>query len=280
MIDFNTEYFSNNLYFFLKEGKEKISLYYSVAETLTESRKNDTKVDFDKKDTKKVKNSIDNILKSKKKITKSGLKNHFDKIKGNGEIDELVGLDGTLNGSNIPILNKGVGSKDTMDKTVTTARVSNDPVTRGYRVYWGESVDGEDNVVSEVDYSDAFGYDETKDMDYKETVNTLKKMGVENPKERANEMGKTKNLDKTKKPGAFVKQRLSEKDTIEESQKEMMKKMVEDIVAKKSKSDSDVIGKESSVSKILMKNLQAIKKLADKEGISTVQLVKTLKSNE
>ena len=75
MIDFNTEYFSNNLYFFLKESKEKISLYYSVAETLTESRKNDTKVDFDKKDTKKVKNSIDNILKSKKKITKSGLTN-------------------------------------------------------------------------------------------------------------------------------------------------------------------------------------------------------------
>lgn len=280
MIDFNTEYFSNNLYFFLKEGKEKISLYYSVAETLTESRKNDTKVDFDKKDTKKVKNSIDNILKSKKKITKSGLKNHFDKIKGNGEIDELVGPDGTLNGSNIPILNKALTPHKTMDQTVPMSRVSNDPVMRGYRVYWGESVDGEENVVSEVDYSDAFGYDETKDMDYKETVNTLKKMGVDNPKERANEMGKTKNLDKTKKPGAFVKQRLSEKDTIEENQKEMMKKMVEDIVAKKSKGDSDVIGKESSVSKILMKNLQAIKKLADKEGISTAQLVKTLKSNE
>lgn len=208
------------------------------------------------------------------------MKNHFDKIKGDGEIDELVGPDGTLNGSNIPILNKALTPHKTMDQTVPMSRVSNDPVTRGYRVYWGESVDGEENVVSEVDYSDAFGYDETKDMDYKETVNTLKKMGVDNPKERANEMGKTKNLDKTKKPGAFVKQRLSEKDTIEENQKEMMKKMVEDIVAKKSKGDSDVIGKESSVSKILMKNLQAIKKLADKEGISTAQLVKTLKSNE
>ena len=280
MIDFNTEYFSNNLYFFLKEGKEKISLYYSVAETLTESRKNDTKVDFDKKDTKKVKNSIDNILKSKKKITKSGLKNHFNKIKGDGEIDELVDSDGSMLGSNIPNLNQALHPRKTMDQTVPMSRVSKDPVTRGYRVYWGESVDGEDNVVSEVDYSDAFGYDETKDMDYNETVNTLKKMGVENPKERANEMGKTKNLDKTKKPGAFVKQRLSEKDTIEENQKEMMKKMVEDIVAKKSKGDSDVIGKESSVSKILMKNLKAIKKLADKEGISITQLVKTLKSNE
>ena len=280
MIDFNTEYFSNNLYFFLKESKEKISLYYSVAETLTESRKNDTKIDFDKKDTKKVKNSIENILKSKKKITKSGLKNHFDKIKGDGEIDELVGDTGTLLGSRIPILKQPEHTNRTMDQIIPTSRVSNDPVMRGYRVYWGESVDGEDNVVSEVDYSDAFGYEETKDMDYEDTIETLSKMGIEKPEERANEMGKTKNLDKTKKPGAFVKQRLSEKETIEESQKQMMRKMVEDIVAKKSKGDSDVMGKESSISKILMKNLQAIKKLADKEGISTAQLVKTLKSNE
>ena len=280
MIDFNTEYFSNNLYFFLKESKEKISLYYSVAETLTESRKNDTKIDFDKKDTKKVKNSIGNILKSKNKITKSRLKNHFDKIKGDGEIDELVGDTGTLLGSRIPILKQPEHTNRTMDQIIPTSRVSNDPVMRGYRVYWGESVDGEDNVVSEVDYSDAFGYEETKDMDYEDTIETLSKMGIEKPEGRANEMGKTKNLDKTKKPGAFVKQRLSEKETIEESQKQMMRKMVEDIVAKKSKGDSDVMGKESSISKILMKNLQAIKKLADKEGISTAQLVKTLKSNE
>jgi hypothetical protein len=280
MIDFNTEYFSNNLYFFLKESKEKISLYYSVAETLTESRKNDTKVDFDKKDTKKVKNSIGNILKSKRKITKAKLKNHFDKIKDDGELDELVDSEGSMLGSRIPNLNQALHPRKTMDQTVPMSRVSNDPVTRGYRVYWGESVNGKVNIVSEVDYSDAFGYEETKDMDYDDTLETLTKMGVENPEERANEMGKTKKLDKSKKPGAFVKQRLSEKDTIEESQKEMMKKMVEDIVAKKSKSDSDVIGKESSISKILMKNLQAIKKLAEKEGISTTQLIKTLKSNE
>jgi len=280
MIEFNTEYFSNNLYFFLKESKDKISLYYSVAETLTESRKNDDKIDFDKKDTKKVKNNIENILKSKKKISKSGLKNHFDKLKGDGELDELVDSEGSMLGSRVPNLNQTLHPRKTMDQTVPMSRVSNDPVTRGYRVYWGESVNGKVNIVSEVDYSEAFGYEETKDMDYDDTVKTLKKMGVENPKERANEMGKTKKLDKSKKPGAFVKQRLSEKDTIEEQQKEMMKKMVEDIVAKKSKSDSDVIGKESSISKILMKNLQAIKKLAEKEGISTTQLIKTLKSNE
>ena len=277
MIDFNTEYFSNNLYFFLKESKDKISLYYSVAETLNESRKNDTKIDFDKKDTKKVKNSIGNILKSKNKITKSRLKNHFDKIKGDGELDELVDSDGSMLGSNIPILNSKLHPRKTMDQTIPMSRVSNDPVMRGYRVYWGESVDGEDNVVSETDLTDTFGWPETKRMDYKNTVKTLKQMGATNPTKRAKEFGK---LPNEKVKNGKLKQRLSEKETIEESQKEMMKKMVEDIVAKKSKGDSDVIGKESSVSKILMKNLQAIKKLADKEGISITQLVKTLKSNE
>lgn len=277
MIDFNTEYFSNNLYFFLKESKDKISLYYSVAETLNESRKNDTKIDFDKKDTKKVKNSIGNILKSKNKITKSRLKNHFDKIKGDGELDELVDSDGSMLGSNIPILNSKLHPRKTMDQTIPMSRVSNDPVMRGYRVYWGESVDGEDNVVSETDLTDTFGWPETKRMDYKNTVKTLKQMGATNPVKRAKEFGK---LPNEKVKNGKLKQRLSEKETIEESQKEMMKKMVEDIVAKKSKGDSDVIGKESSISKILMKNLQAIKKLADKEGISITQLVKTLKSNE
>ena len=43
MINFNEEYFSNGCYFFLKEGKDKISLYYSVGETITESRKKDEK---------------------------------------------------------------------------------------------------------------------------------------------------------------------------------------------------------------------------------------------
>jgi hypothetical protein len=278
MIEFNTEYFSNNLYFFLKESKDKISLYYSVAETLTESRKNDDKIDFDKKDTKKVKNSIGNILKSKKKITKSGLKNHFDKIKGDGEIDELVGSDGTLNGSNIPILDEPKHTNQTMDMIVPQGHVPSDITTgRNARIYYGESVDGEDNVVSETDLTDTFGWPEIKHMDYKNTVKTLKKMGATNPAKRAKEFGK---LPNEKVKNGKLKQRLSEKETIEESQKQMMRKMVEDIIAKKSKNDSGVIGKESSISKILMKNLQAIKKLADKEGISITQLVKTLKSNE
>ena len=59
-----------------------------------------------------------------------------------------------------------------------------------------------------------------------------------------------------------------------------MKKMVEDILTKKSKDDSDVVRKEESVSKILKNNLKAIKKLAEREGINLTQLIKILKSGD
>jgi hypothetical protein len=157
------------------------------------------------------------------------------------------------------------------------SRVTNDPVTRGYRVYWGESEEKDDNVVSEINMEDAFGYEETKDKDFKDSVKTLKKMGVDNAVERTKQFGKLKNV---KKKNGELKQRIVEKDKLTEVQKEKMVKMVEDIIAKKSKDESDVVGKDSTLSKILMSNLKSIKKLAEKEGISLTQLMKALKNNE
>ena len=61
MINYNTEYFRNNCYFFLKDRGDKISLYYTIAETLTESRKKDERKDFDKKHEKKLKRTINKI---------------------------------------------------------------------------------------------------------------------------------------------------------------------------------------------------------------------------
>ena len=276
MINFNTEYFSNGNYFFLKDRGDKISLYYSTADTLTESRKNDDRMDFDKKNSKNVKTMINNILKSKKKLSKGDIKKRFDKAKTSGEIEELVDDDGTMLSSKIPNINHALTPRKTMDQTVQMSRTTNDPVMRGYRVYYGESEEGTDEVINEVDYSEAFGYEETKDMDFKNTVKTLKKMGVENAVERAKEFGK---LPKAKKRKGKLKQRLSEKESIEEHQKNMMAKMVEDILTKKSKDDSDVI-KNTGVSKILKKNLKAIKNIADKEGISINMLIKALKSSD
>jgi hypothetical protein len=276
MINFNTEYYSNNYYFFLKERADKISLYYSIADTLTESRKNDERIDFDKKDSKKVKNIVGNVLKSKTKVSKNALTKKLKSIKPKKEIDELVDSDGTMLSSKIPFLNQTLTPHKTTDQTVAMARITNDPLTRGYRVYYGESEEGSDEVINEVDYSEAFGYEETKDMDFKDTVKTLKEMGVENAIERAKQFGK---LPKQKREDGELKQRLSEKDSIEEQQRKKMIKMVEDMLTKKSSNNSDVV-KDKGISKILLKNIQSIKKIADKEGISINMLIKALKSNE
>ena len=276
MINFNTEYYSNNYYFFLKERVDKISLYYSIADTLTESRKNDERIDFDKKDSKKVKNIVGNVLKSKTKVSKDALTKKLKSIKPKKEIDELVDSDGTMLSSKIPFLNQTLTPHKTTDQTVAMARITNDPVTRGYRVYYGEGEEGSDEVINEVDYSEAFGYEETKDMDFKDTVKTLKEMGVENAIERAKQFGK---LPKQKREDGELKQRLSEKDSIEEQQRKKMIKMVEDMLTKKSSNNSDVV-KDKGISKILLKNIQSIKKIADKEGISINMLIKALKSNE
>jgi hypothetical protein len=276
MINFNTEYFGNNCYFYIKDRGDKISLYYNVAETLTESRKSDEKIEFDKKDEKKVKGIVSSAMKTKSKVSKKTLDKKLKGIKSKKEIDELVDEDGSLLGSRIPNLSQILTPHKTMDQTVVMARTTNDPVTRGYRVYYGESEEGTDDVINEVDYSEAFGYEETKDMDYKNTVKTLKKMGVDNAIERAKQFGK---LPKEEVEGGELRQRLSEKETLEERQHRLMKKMVEDILTKKPKTDSDII-KNTGVSKILKKNLKSIKNIADKEGISINMLIKALKSSD
>jgi hypothetical protein len=282
MITFNNEYFGNNYYFYLKEYEDKITLYYSVAETLTESRKTDKKMDFNKKDIKKIKKTVQDLLNSKDKPLIKKVEDKLKTIKKKSEIDELVDSDGTMLSSRIPFLNTTLTPKKTTDQTVAMTRVTNDPITRGYRVYWGESEDESDSVLSEVDFSDAFGYEETEDMDFKNSVKTLKKMGVDNAVERTKQFGKIKGVKpkKNRKGQTILKQRLSEKESIEEEQRRQMIKMVEDMLTKKSKSDSDVIGKEKPISKILTKNLESIRKIADKEGISINKLINILKKSE
>jgi hypothetical protein len=150
--------------------------------------------------------------------------------------------------------------------------------------------------VSEIDFSDAFGYEETKDKDYKSTKKTLKKMGIEDPIElekRTKQLGKLKSAKvKRDKDGKLeLKQRLTEKDSIEEAEKKRAMKMLEDILSKKKKDSSEVVKKKNDKSevvskggsglvKIITKNLESIKNLADKEGMTIEDLIKILKKDE
>jgi hypothetical protein len=290
---YRKEYYKHPYYFFLKEGKDTITLYFSVENTLTEARKKDKSVTFNKKDKKNVEKELTKIFQDKKSKTTDDIEKRLEKIKS--EIDELVDYDGTFLSSKVPILNPKLSPKGTTDQEVVQNRQTNNPVTRGYRVYWGESEDEQGNVVSEIDFSDAFGYEETKDLDGPETFETFMdeldlspdeaaertlSQGKEFDKKRHNKKLKRVPKKIKKKPGYIDTLTLMERKKIEEERKEKMRKMVEDMVLGKKSNDKEVSKKSSAMSKLLTKNLESIKKIADKEGISVSELIKILKKGE
>jgi hypothetical protein len=83
MIEFGKEYFNKPYYFYLKDRGDKISVYYSVSDTITESRKNDDELAFDKKDADKIKEVISKLFKSGKKLPKSKIDRMLKSIKNN-----------------------------------------------------------------------------------------------------------------------------------------------------------------------------------------------------
>jgi len=281
MIEFKKEYFLKPYYFFLTEKSDRISLYYSIADTLTESRRIDEKIDFDKKHSDKVRKGVSSILKSKKIKTKDQIKKYFEPV-AKDELGEFIDKDGTLTNSSIPILDMGLTPHKTLDQTVVMARMPGNPLVRGYRRYYGESVNDEE-VVNEVDYSEAFGYEETKDMDGKKTYHYLvKNMGM-NPdeaKERTEQFGKDPYGEKTKRAPKEIRHKKGfiDRMTLSEIERQKMIKVVEDILVNKKNKSTEISEKNSKVSKVIKKNIDALKKMADKEGLTTNELIKMFKS--
>jgi hypothetical protein len=267
MISVDKEFYSSPYYFFLRDKGDKYSLYFSAEETLSEARKKDEVIHFDKKNGKKVKNYLEKITKEKKKKSTKTIKT---------DLEELVNADGAMSNSAIPILDPRLHPKKTMDQTVSMARITNDPIARGYRTYYGES------EVKEIDMSGAFGYEETEDMDGKDTYKFLvKKMGMEpdDAKERTKQQGKDPSGKKDKKSKYYKDPNFITRATLSEIQKQKAIKVVEDILTKKKNSDSaDINKKDIDVSRMLKRNLSVLKKQAEKEGVSISELVKMLKS--
>ena len=290
---YRKEYYKHPYYFFLKEGRDKITLYYSVETTLTEARKKDKKMDFNKKDKKSIEKELTKIFQDKKAKTTDDVEKRLEKIKS--EIEELVDYDGTFLSSKVPILNPKLSPKGTTDQEVVQNRQTNNPVTRGYRVYWGESEDEEGNIVSEVDLSDTFGGVETMELNGPETFEKFYKdfeLPAEEAAERTRQQGKEpdsrEHRKKLKRVPKKIKKKknyidtltLIERRKLEEERKEKMRKMVEDMVLGKKSNDKEVSKKGSAMSKLLTKNLESIKKIAEKEGISVTELIKILKKSE
>jgi hypothetical protein len=299
----------------VKETRLLVKILMSVAKDY----KKDKKVKLDAEDIKFIKDQSQDILKlipliifqilpgstiatpfiielSKKlgiKLNSKIPEKHKEK-KSDGEIDELVNSDGTMIGKSTPILDMGMHPKKTMDQTVVATRQTNNPMVRGYRVYYGESEEKNGEMLDEVDYSESFGYEETEDSrSYKEANQILKDMGIEDPFERHERLEVLgfdtqldKQLEREKKRGmcknCFTKRRLSELEN-----KKMVKMIDEILIGKKFKSN-DVVKKtkeeedddKSPISKILMRNIESIKKIAEKEGLSLNKLMKHFKESE
>jgi hypothetical protein len=264
MITTDSEFYSSPYYFLLRDKGDKYSLYFSVEETLTEARKKDEVIHFKKEKGEKVKKHLKKVAKEKKVKDTKTLKT---------DLEELVNADGSMSNSKIPILDPKLHPKKTMDQTVAASRITNDPISRGYRTYYGESVEEE---LDEVDMSGAFGYEETKDLDGPEAYKYLvKKMDMEpdDAQERVKQQGKNPFKKKKKMPGSDMK------ITISEIQRQKAIKMVEDLLMKnKNSSNADVSKKELDASKVLKKNISSLKRQAEKEGLSISELIKLLRS--
>ena len=208
MITTDQEFYSSPYYFLLREKKDKYSLYFSVEGNLNEAREKDEVIHFEKSKGDKVKKHLKKVTKEKKIKSTKGLKK---------DLEELVNLDGALSNSKIPILDPRLHPQKTMDQTVAAARITNDPISRGYRTYYGESVE----EIDEVDMSGAFGYEETEDMDGEETFKYLvKKMGMEpdEAKERTKQKGQDPTGSKDKKSPYYKDKNFITRATLSEIQ--------------------------------------------------------------
>lgn len=267
MITVDTEFFSSPYYFLLRDKGDKYSLYFSAEETLTEARKKDEVIHFDKKSGKKVKNYLEKTVKDKKKKSTKTIKT---------DLEELVNSDGAMSNSAIPILDPKLHPKKTMDQTISMASITNDPIARGYRTYYGES------EVKEIDMSGAFGYEETENMDGPETYKYfVKELGMEKDeaKDRVKQQGKDWTGKKDDKSKYSDDPNFITRATLSEIQKQKAIKVVEDLLVKKqSSNDSDISKKDSKTSRMLKRNLSSLKKQAEKEGISISELIKLLKN--
>jgi len=185
------------------------------------------------------------------------------------EVTELVDDDGTMLTSRIPITDPAstgtVGNPTTTDTKVGMQRVPRDPLLRGVYGYYRES------HIREEDMEGAFGFEDTKFMDYKDTVKYYQKeldMDKDSAIERTVQQGKKPNLQKRapkniKKKKNFIDRLILKEKEIEEDK----------IVNKTSISDVD-----SPASKILKKNISALKSMAEKEGLSLNDLIRFLKN--
>jgi len=286
MIEFEKPYFRKPYYFRLEDGKDKISLYYSVSETISEAKGKDNKIDFDKTSESELKKLIKKILDSGKKLNPKDVYNSLFKLKNKsknnktkkegGEIEELVDDDGTFSTSNIPILDMGQHTSWTQDMRAALIRQAGSTFPFKARIYYSESEE-EQEIIDEEDFFGAYGYKEIEGEDvktFKGCISVFKDLEIENPFERYERcmtFGFDPELDK------------DHQQRIVELKKEKMKNILDELLLTKKSDEKEISKKDSEneddsvIYKLLLRNIESIKKIAEKENIDISKLIKKLK---
>lgn len=287
MIQINKEYYSSPLYFYTKENRDTIDVYFSVQNTLTEARKKDEKISLPKNKKGEVVRTLTKLGKSKKQnLTLADVKREIQRIKTpkSGEIDELVGADGSLGDSSVPILDMPMHPRKTMDQTVRMTRNPKPPYSNVYRVYYGESKNLEPTI-NEINMEDVFGYEETSGKTGPETYEYFKdeaEMSAKDAWERTIQQGKDpegkedESSEYSEDPNFVSKGTISEKTKLDEVQRKKMMKVLEVILNKKT-SDNELSKKDKNISNMMKRNISTLKKMANKEGLSINDLIVLLK---
>jgi len=191
------------------------------------------------------------------------------------EVTELVGLDGTWNSSDIPILDPAstVKGSTITDKIVPMTRAPRDPLLRGWYGYYGEG------VMAENDMEGSFGYDGTKFMNYKDTVKYYKdELGLDkdSAEERTVQQGKKPNLHKRVPKKIKNKKNFIDRLILKEKGIDENEDIIEDVLVDK----SDFMGGDNNVNPILLKNIHSIKKMAKNQGLSIQKLISLIKNEQ
>jgi len=135
--------------------------------------------------------------------------------------------------------------------------------------------------------SDAFGYEETKDLDGEDTYKYfIEKLDMEpsDAEERTRQQGKDPFGKKDEKSEYKDDKNFITRATLSEIQRNKMIKMLEDMLTKKkTDSDADVNKKEQKKSiedlpLLVRKNMKSLLKHAESNGISKKELIKILQS--
>jgi hypothetical protein len=191
------------------------------------------------------------------------------------EVTELVNDDGTWLTSDIRIMDPastGVGTKTT-DQIVAQTKTPRDVFMRG-----GVTMMRSESVMAEEDMEHAFGFDDTRFMDYKKTVKYYQKelgLDKDSAEERTIKQGKKPNLQKRTPKKIKQKKNFIDRLILKEKGLDENDDLIEDILINKSNYDKDINVKPN---KVLLNNISSLKRMAKKQGLNLDKLIELIKN--